>query len=145
MPNTQFRWDVAIAKLQAETGMVNGEVAVVHGYLAAGDGGGGTFFYDNAAVPDSSKVSTATNASPIEITTSAVHGLTTGQVVVIGGMVGNADANRRWSITVTSPTKFTLDASTGNSAYTSGGTIGDGGTTIPSTTAVALWRRIGWS
>lgn len=68
-------------------------------------------------------VSGATNASPIVITTAANHGLTTGQTVIIAGVVGNTAANGSWTITVTSPTQFSLTGSTGNAAYTSGGTV----------------------
>ncbi len=69
-------------------------------------------------------VSGATNTSPIEITTSAAHGLTTGDFVFVDGVLGNTGANGFFSITVTSSTKFTLDTSTGTGAYTSGGLVG---------------------
>ena len=65
-------------------------------------------------------VSAATNASPIQITTGT-HGLTTGNRVTITGVVGNTAANALWTVTVVDSTNFTLDGSTGNGAYTSGG------------------------
>jgi hypothetical protein len=68
-------------------------------------------------------VSAATNASPIEITTSANHTYQTGHTVQVGGVGGNTAANGTWVIIVTSPTKFTLTGSVGNGAYTSGGTV----------------------
>ncbi len=68
-------------------------------------------------------VSGATNATPIVITTSTAHGLTTGDEVVISGVVGNTAANGLWKITVLTTTTFELDGSTGNGAYTSGGWV----------------------
>ena len=68
-------------------------------------------------------VSAATNATPIVITTSAVHGLVTGDTVVITGAAGNTAANGTWEVTVTSTTQFSLTGSAGNGAWTSGGTV----------------------
>ncbi len=61
-----------------------------------------------------------TNASPIVIS-SANHGLATGQVVTITGVLGNTAANGTWTITVVDQNHFSLNGSTGNGAYTSGG------------------------
>lgn len=67
-------------------------------------------------------VTDCTNASPIEVTTSASHGLTTGDLVTITGVVGNTACNVTASaITVTAADKFTV-AVAGNGAYVSGGT-----------------------
>jgi hypothetical protein len=68
-------------------------------------------------------VTAATNASPIAITTSAAHGLASGQFVRVASVGGNTAANGEWIITVTSGTAFTLTGTTGNGAYTSGGTV----------------------
>ena len=85
----------------------------------------------------SGTITGATNASPIVIATSAPHGLATGMQVVIGGVGGNTAANNvppgllngqttapnpSWVITVVDATHFSLNGSTGNAAYTSGGT-----------------------
>jgi hypothetical protein len=43
--------------------------------------------------------------------------------VTIASVGGNTAANGDWVITKTSATKFTLDGSEGNGAYTSGGTV----------------------
>lgn len=67
-------------------------------------------------------ISAATNASPIQIT-SATHGLSTGQRVAIMGVGGNTAANGNWTVTVVNTTQFTLNGSTGNGAYTSGGFV----------------------
>jgi len=66
-------------------------------------------------------ISGASNASPISITDTA-HGYTTGQTVLITGVGGNTAANGTWVITVVDANHFTLNGSTGNGAYTSGGT-----------------------
>ena len=63
----------------------------------------------------------ATNATPIVITSTA-HGLTTGTVVTIASVGGNTAANGTWTITVLTANTFSLNNSTGNASYTSGGT-----------------------
>jgi hypothetical protein len=68
-------------------------------------------------------ISAATNTSPIQITTSVAHGLVTGQTVTISGVTGNTAANGTWRITVINSTTFTLDGSSGNGTYISGGTV----------------------
>lgn len=67
-------------------------------------------------------VTAATNASPIVITTNtALSGLATGKKVNIYGVLGNDAANGTWTVTLISPTQFSLQGSTGDGAYTSGG------------------------
>lgn len=68
-------------------------------------------------------ITAATNAAPIAITTSGSHGLTTGDYVVISGVLGNTAANGAWQVTVTGVGSFTLNNSIGNGGYVSGGTI----------------------
>lgn len=65
-------------------------------------------------------ISAATNASPISVTATS-HGFSTNDWVVISGVVGNTAANGVWQITVVDANTFTLNGSTGNGAYTSGG------------------------
>lgn len=79
-----------------------------------------TSMRDSATVYD---VSAATNAAPIAVTTSAAHGLSTGMFVQILGAVGNTAANGTFRVTVTSPTAFTLDGSSGNGVWSSGGKV----------------------
>jgi hypothetical protein len=69
-----------------------------------------------------SNVSGATNASPIQITTTTDHSLVTGQTVTITSVGGNAAANGNFIVTVLNSTQFTLNGTTGSGAYTSGGT-----------------------
>lgn len=69
-------------------------------------------------------VAAATNATPIQITTSTAHGYSTGDVIQIGAVGGNTAANRyNWRITVVDTTNFTLNGSVGNGTYTSGGWV----------------------
>lgn len=70
-------------------------------------------------------VSNTTGAavSPIVVTTTTTHALFTGQQVTISGVVGNLAANGTFQITVINTTSFSLNSSTGNGSYTSGGTI----------------------
>jgi hypothetical protein len=76
----------------------------------------------------------ATNASPIVIT-SANHGLNTGDVVGITGVVGNTAANDAWIITKVDANNFSLQSSAGNGAYVSGGMVNAGvGVHIQATT-----------
>lgn len=67
-----------------------------------------------------SAITGATNASPIQITSTA-HGRSTNDVVSISGVLGNTAANGDWTITVVDANNFTLNGSAGNGAYTSGG------------------------
>jgi hypothetical protein len=70
---------------------------------------------------DSGTITGATNASPIVIT-SAGHGLSTGDRVTIAGVGGNDAANGTFIITKVDADSFSLDGSTGDGAYTTGGT-----------------------
>ncbi len=70
---------------------------------------------------DTGNITNATNASPIVIT-SANHKLTTGMRVTVASVGGNTAANGTHIITVVDANSFSLDGSSGNGAYTSGGT-----------------------
>ena len=72
--------------------------------------------------PISKTVNGATNASPIVISTTTAHLFATGDRVTIAGAGGNTAANGAWTITKTTSTAFSLNGSTGNGAWTSGGT-----------------------
>lgn len=69
---------------------------------------------------DSGTITGATNASPIVITSSG-HGLETGDRVTITGVSGNTAANGTFTVTKISTTTFSLQGSTGNGTYISGG------------------------
>lgn len=82
-------------------------------------------------------ISAATNASPIQITTSTTNGLTTGQTVTISGVTGNTAANGTFTITVVNNSNFTLDGSTGNGTFSNPVTTiaaGSNGATLPQAT-----------
>lgn len=66
-------------------------------------------------------ITNATNTSPIQISTSTSNSLTTGQVITISEVLGNTAANGFFEITVINNTTFSLNNTTGNSVYTSGG------------------------
>ena len=59
----------------------------------------------------------------IKITTSSAHGLTTGDYVTIEGVTGTVEANQTAYITVVDSTNFTIDDSTFENAYVSGGVV----------------------
>lgn len=66
-------------------------------------------------------VEDASNAEPIVVTTTG-HELTTGDVVEVTDVGGNDAANGRRQVNVLDPDTFELVGSSGNSAYTGGGT-----------------------
>jgi hypothetical protein len=66
-------------------------------------------------------VSGASNASPI-VVTSTGHSLNTGDAISISGVAGNTAANGTFTVTKVNANTFSLNGSTGNAAYTSGGT-----------------------
>jgi hypothetical protein len=66
--------------------------------------------------------------SPIVVTTTAPHTFLNRASLTVAGAGGNTNANGVWPATVLSPTSVALyspagEPSTGNAAYTSGGTI----------------------
>lgn len=70
-----------------------------------------------------SAISSSTNASPISITTTAAHGLVTGDTVFVCDHTTNTNANGTWEVTVTGSTTFTLNGSTGNGIGGAAGTV----------------------
>lgn len=67
-------------------------------------------------------ITAATNAAPI-VCSFTNHGYSTGDVIQISGANGNTAANGIWKITVTSSSQFSLDDSSGNGTWSSGGAI----------------------
>lgn len=145
MANTTLRWNATVADLRNDTGMVSGEVCVLEGYHAAGDGGGGLLFWDASsnAFDDGGAIfqrhqvaiTGATNATPIVITANA-HGFANGNTVAIRGVLGNTAANNKsttptWTVSNQTTNTFELSGSSGNGAYASGGYVAGTG----------RWRR----
>lgn len=62
-------------------------------------------------------ITAASNANPIQITTSTPHNLVTNQLVGIYNVNGNTAANGGWTVTVTSSTTFNLNGAVGNGAF----------------------------
>jgi hypothetical protein len=83
----------------------------------------GSATWNGSGSPPTVAIASSTNASPIAITTSAVHGLTTGDTVFICDHTTNTNANGTWEVTVTSTTAFTLTGSTGNGVGGAAGTV----------------------
>lgn len=73
----------------------------------------------------SAALSAATNANPGAITTGAAHGFSTADVVQFSGVGGMVQLNTgTYTITVTSPTTFTIGVdTTAFGVYTTGGTV----------------------
>lgn len=124
------------------------ETVTTRGYVTDGDGGGGSYRLDTAPTTSMLVASvTGAGVSPIVVTTQAAHGFAQYDQVQIAGVLGNAAANGTFlasAVTSTTVTLLQLDgsATTGDGAYVSGGVVGDGGTTIPSTVAAYVWRRV---
>src|ERR1035437_2165260 len=71
----------------------------------------------------SAYISNATHASPIVGTTVSDHGISNAATVTISGVLGNTAANGTFVITLVDATSFSLNGSTGNADYTSGGVV----------------------
>jgi len=84
----------------------------------------------------SGNITGATNAAPIVIT-SVAHGLSTGNRVKVASVGGNTAANGSFTVTRLTADTYSLDGSTGNGAYTSGGTWHVAGLYILSIAATA--------
>lgn len=73
-----------------------------------------TFWTTQRNLPETRDVIGATNATPIVITESAVHGLVDGDEVVIQGVPTNTNANGKWIVNVLTTTTYELVGSAGN-------------------------------
>ncbi|MGH9180847.1 MAG: ubiquitin-activating E1 FCCH domain-containing protein, partial [Acidimicrobiales bacterium] len=108
-----------IVSVAVPTGSTSVSVLAGAGAVASGAVGAVT----NVTVrPRAVAVTAAANATPIALTTAA-HGLATGDRVAIAEVAGTTAANGTWTVTVTSPTTFTLDGSVGNGVYTGSGYV----------------------
>lgn len=68
-------------------------------------------------------ITDATNAAPIVLTVASGHGIVADDCVNISGVGGNTNANGNFVITSVTSTTITLQGSSGNAAYTSGGKL----------------------
>jgi hypothetical protein len=71
-------------------------------------------------------ISNVTNGTPIQVTTASAHGLASGDIATIAGALGVPAANGTWTITVISPTVFSLNGSVGSGSYLGGGIVEGG-------------------
>jgi hypothetical protein len=78
--------------------------------------------YFEAAADSDLTIATASSATPVVVTTTGSHGLTTGVAVTVAGVTGNAGSLGFWRVTVLSPTTFSLVGSVGTGSGT-GGTV----------------------
>jgi hypothetical protein len=90
------------------------------------------FYSEKQNVP----IAFVTASTPVAVTTTVAHGLSTGQRVIIAGGGGTLAIYGRQTITVTSSTSFTVDGSTGGGSsgcgtyvgsWVGGGTVSGGG------------------
>jgi hypothetical protein len=94
------------------------------GVFRSADMGGTWSTMDLPQTLDSPRtITAASNASPIVITVSAGETYVTGDTVQITGVTGNTAANGTFTITKIDNTDFSLNGTTGNGAYVSGGTV----------------------
>lgn len=74
------------------------------------------------SLPATVNIASTTNTNPIQVMTSTPHGLFTDGPVTIAAHLVNTNANGTWSVTVTSPTTFTIPAA-GNGVGVATGTV----------------------
>lgn len=114
-----------IVVTSAAHGLSDDDIVVVNG-VGGNTAANGRWIVDNKTTNTFelyhyAEVTDATNASPINIETAEEHGYATGDSIIVAGVLGNTAANGTHTITVVDALNFTLDDSTGNAAYTSGG------------------------
>lgn len=93
--------------------------------IYGGNGSIGSNWNWPGGYPSFTNVSSATNTTPIQITTATAHGFQTGDRVIVQSVQGNTAANSpgntAWTIVVLNSTQFTLTGSAGNGAFTVAG------------------------
>jgi hypothetical protein len=102
------------------------------------NGSTGNGAYQSSTGTAQRAITGATNASPI-VVTEVNHGYVTGQRVQIAGVGGNTAANANWYITLVDANSFSLNGSTGNGSYTSGGTSARMATAYSLTSSADYW------
>ena len=113
-------------------------VHVHHGYLEKRSGF--RVFAQMVSTDTALTITGITQANPGEVTTSGPHGLMTGDLVYIAGVVGMTEVNDlTFTITVTGATTFTIGVDT--TTFTPYGSAGTAAQVIPSTDRVmGIWR-----
>jgi len=100
---------------------------------------------ENVPLPQWMSVVAASDTAPIEITTPILHGLTSGDTVLIRGVSGNTAANGWWTITARTPTTFALEGSEGNGSYAGGGSVFPAAGQPPPPGPADERRELGWT
>jgi hypothetical protein len=78
----------------------------------------------NNLIGSTMSISAISKASAAVVTTTLNHGLTTGNTTTISGATGMTGANGTWTVTVLTPTTFSIPYnSTGAPTYTGGGVL----------------------
>lgn len=83
-------------------------------------------------------ISSSTNASPIVVTTTAAHGYSNGDIVVIGGHTTNTAANGTWQIAGVTSTTFQLTTRLDGVNSTGNGVGGATGWCVDITSAATI-------
>ena len=92
-------------------------------FQLVGSNGNGTYVNGTGTWFSGVSGTTASPASPIEITTAGPNGLSSGETVFFIGMSGDTALNGGiFPVTVIDSTHFTVNSTTSNGTYTSGGT-----------------------
>ena len=86
-------------------------------------------------------ISTVSTANPGVVTTSAAHGLVSGDIVTIASVGGATQANGTWPVTVLSPTTFSIPVNV-TGTYTSGGTATTVAMTVSGGTALSVAKSV---
>ncbi len=93
------------------------------GIFYSGDGGANWAAMDIPRIPEGTvdTIQTVTPGTPIQITTSSAHGLSSGDEVQITNVTGTTGANGVHAITVINSTTFSLNGTSDTNAWTGGG------------------------
>jgi hypothetical protein len=103
------------------TATAGDEVRIIASKAPVNTGLTGTWTSQTGAVA-SVNISSSTNANPIAVTTSAAHGLSTGDTILIQNHTTNTNANGTHTVTVTGSTTFTIPVG-GNGVGAATGTV----------------------
>ena len=86
----------------------------------------GSYYYNGTATyPNAVPITSITNngSGLVRVTTTHLHGITSGQAVKIAGVSDSGEVNGSWNATVVSTTVFDLNLSTYVSTYGAGGAV----------------------
>lgn len=105
--------------------------------------GGGVAYVSSPSSLGVTVTGVASNGGLVQITTSAPHGLVTGDSVCCRGVSGVQNANFTGVVTVNTATIFTFDLATFTGAYVSGGIVGKVNGAGSGSIAEFIWSAYG--